>query len=170
MRRKVSSKFKRSDLHLEVLWSDALRSLPPESEDLFRSDPRKLAFAKALVEYFTHLLPSADGSQRSLALECLLLAASSSPSGLDDFIAAALLRTPEALTWHVYTYRGSVNYVWDPISGPLSSFILASPSLPQISPAPRLEGASADPDSFRFLLREKLLLRARSSDLIAHCA
>lgn len=157
MRKKASQQFKRADLHPDVLWSSAFRDLPPECRS-WSSDPRKLVFAKALLGYLTHLVPSANAPDRSLALDCLLHASVASDAELDQFVAAALVPIPGVLQWQVFTCRGSTVYVWDPISGPLASFILASPSLPQVSPAPRVEGESPDPEAFRFLLREKLLL------------
>jgi|JI6StandDraft_1071083.scaffolds.fasta_scaffold187477_2 hypothetical protein len=160
MRKKASQHFKRADLHPDVLWSAALRSLPPECR-AWSADPRKLGFAKALLGYLTHLVPSADAPDRSLALDCLLNASIASDAELDQFVAASLVPIPALLQWQVFTSRGSTVYVWDPISGPLATFILASPSLPQVSPAPRVEGAPPDPEAFRFLLREKLLLLAQ---------
>lgn len=159
MRKKAPQQFKRADLHPDVLWSSALRSLPPDCR-AWSSDPCKLGFAKALLGYLTHLVPSANASDRSLALDCLLHASVAADADLDHFVAAALVPIPGVLQWQVFTCRGSTVYVWDPISGPLASFILASPSLPQVSPAPRVEGTPPDPEAFRFLLREKLLLLA----------
>lgn len=161
MRKKASQQFKRADLHPDVLLSDALRAFP-DGLQAWSADPRKLAFAKALLAYLTHLVPSDQEPERSLAFDCLLRAAQADVGDLDSFVSAALVPIPAVLRWQVFTCRASTVYVWDPISGPLANFILSSPSLPQVSPAPRVEGAAPDPEAFRFLLREKLLLLAGS--------
>ncbi len=124
----------------------------------------------ALLEYFTHFVPAGDSAYKSLAAECLDRASHSFDAALDEFISLALAPSPAALCWIVYTYRGSVSYVWDPISGPLSNFILASPSLPQLARAASVEGPAPDPEAFRFLLREKLIHRSRSFAVAASCS
>lgn len=157
MRRKTPHTLKRPDLHPEVMWSAAWDRLSPEERELWSSDPVALAFAKALVSYFTHLVPGTNDPSKSLAVECLSCVTDSSASDVSVMLDAALAPAPSVLQWQVYTSRKGFISVWDPISGPLSTFLRASPLLPHLAPAPRVEGASPDPDALRFLLRSKLL-------------
>lgn len=150
--------FKRTDLEHSALWQVACASLTPQSVAVWESNPLLQDFARSLLAYFTHVLPSHDPACRSLAVQCLRDGASL-PSGSDSDarIKAALATAPDALSWHVYTVRRAVVSVWDPLSGPLADFLSRCVSRPFVAPAPVCEGAQADPDSFRFLMRCKLV-------------